>query len=487
MSESLTPVILAGGSGSRLWPLSRQHYPKQFLALGGLPAGQDDDAVPRSLLQQTLARLAGLRLAPALVVGSEPHRFLLAEQLREAGVEDATLLLEPEGRNTAPAIACAALYACRDGDDPLLLVLPADHLIRDAQAFRSSVAAAASLAASGELVTFGVVPERAETGYGYLQRGAALGQTGHRLARFVEKPDLATAEAYLASGDYLWNSGMFVLRASRYLDELAARQPAMLAACRAALDGAREDLDFLRLDAEAFRQSPADSIDYAVMEHASRAVVVPLDAGWSDIGGFQALWEASAKDERGNAVHGDVQLHDCRRLLVHAEQRLVSALGVEDLVIVVTQDAVLVADRRRSQEVKTLVEGLLAAGREEPIEHPRVHRPWGSYQAIERGQRYQVKHITVAPGARLSRQLHHHRAEHWVVVSGTARVTLDDREFMLSENQSTYIPIGATHRLENPGKIPLELIEVQSGSYIGEDDIVRFEDIYGRGEGNGAA
>ncbi|SDK97034.1 mannose-6-phosphate isomerase, type 2 [Franzmannia pantelleriensis] len=480
MNESLTPVILAGGSGSRLWPLSRQHYPKQFLALGD-QGGVD---VPASLLQQTFARLDGLPLTPALVVGSEPHRFLLAEQLRQAGVEDATLLLEPEGRNTAPAIACAALHARRDGGDPLLLVLPADHLIRDCQAFQASVGAAASLAASGELVTFGVVPERAETGFGYIQRGARLGPAGYRLARFVEKPDRATAEGYLASGDYLWNSGMFVFRASRYLDELAARQPAMLAACRAAVEGAREDLDFLRLNAAAFCQSPADSIDYAVMEHADRAAVVPLEAGWSDIGGFQALWEASPKDADDNVVSGDVQLHDCRGLLVHAEQRLVSALGVEDLVIVETQDAVLVTPRRRSQEVKTLVEALLAAGRDEPVHHPRVHRPWGSYQAIERGQRYQVKHITVAPGGRLSRQLHHHRAEHWVVVSGTARVTLDDREFMLSENQSTYIPIGATHRLENPGKIPLELIEVQSGSYLGEDDIVRFEDIYGRDDGS---
>ncbi|MBD3898280.1 mannose-1-phosphate guanylyltransferase/mannose-6-phosphate isomerase [Halomonas sp. ML-15] len=480
MNETLTPVVLAGGSGSRLWPLSRQHYPKQFLALGG----QGDDAVPASLLQQTLRRLHGLPLAPPVVVGSESHRFLLAEQLREAGVGDATLLLEPEGRNTAPAIACAALHARLGGGDPLLLVLPADHLIENVSSFQDSVAAATTLAAAGELVTFGVVPEYAETGYGYVQRGEALGAAGYRLMRFVEKPDRATAEGYLASGDYLWNSGMFMFRASRYLDELAARHPAMLAACRVAVEGAREDLDFLRLDAEAFRQSPADSIDYAVMEHASRAAVVPLDAGWSDIGGFQALWEASPKDACGNAVRGDVQLHDCSGLLVHAEERLVSALGVEDLVIIETQDTVLVVDRRRSQEVKTLVEGLLAAGREEPVHHPRVHRPWGSYQAIERGQRYQVKHITVAPGGRLSRQLHHHRAEHWVVVSGTARVSLGERVFMLSENESTYIPIGEPHRLENPGKIPLELIEVQSGSYLGEDDIVRFEDSYGRDGSN---
>lgn len=464
----IQPVILSGGSGTRLWPLSREQMPKQFLRLTSC----------QSLLQQTLARLAGLDAQPPMLMGHHAHRFLMAEQLRESGLQG-TLVLEPEGRNTAPAIACAALLARQAGEDPLLLVLPADHVIGNVAAFTHSVACAEPLAAQGYLVTFGVVPSYPETGYGYIACGRPLGG-GHEIASFIEKPNAERAQHLLEVGNTLWNSGMFLLQASTYLSQLERLQPAMLAACQQAVNEAHRDLDFLRLGEDAFCSSPAESIDYAVMEHCDRAAVVPLDAQWSDIGSFDALWAAQTPDKAGNVVNGDGVLTNTQRSLVIAKHRLVATLGVEDLIVVETSDSVLVAHRDQAQQVKQLVASLTQAGRREPLAAPLVHRPWGSFQAMDSGERYQVKHITVKPGGRLSLQRHHHRAEHWVVVSGTAQVTVDERTFLVSENQSTYIPIGALHRLENPGKIPLELIEVQSGSYLGEDDIERLDDLYAR-------
>ncbi|MFY0990007.1 mannose-1-phosphate guanylyltransferase/mannose-6-phosphate isomerase [Halomonas sp. C05BenzN] len=464
-----TPVILAGGNGVRLWPLSRRARPKQFLSL-------EDD---RSLLARTLSRLDGLAVAPPIVICHEAHRFLAAEQLRRAGVEGATLLLEPEGRGTAPAIALAALLADREGHEGPLLVLPSDHHLGDEGAFRDALECAARLAEGGRIVTFGVVPTRAETGFGYLQSGEPL-CGGFEVVRFVEKPDAATAEAFLAAGDHYWNSGIFMLRPADALAALASHAPAILVACRQALAGAATDLDFLRPVEAAFLACPANSFDVAVMEHTDRAAMVPLDAGWSDIGSWQALWEVLPRDGDGNALRGDVACEASRGLLVHAESRLVATLGVADLVIVETRDAVLVADRARSQALRGLVDRLEAGGRPETRQTPTVIRPWGHYETVDAGERHQVKHITVKPGARLSRQLHHHRAEHWIVVSGTARVTLDDETFLVGENESTFIPVGRVHCLENPGRAPLELIEVQSGSYLGEDDIVRLEDRYGR-------
>ena len=466
----LMPVIMAGGSGSRLWPLSRQLNPKQFLALTG----------ERTLLQATLDRLEGLEATAPLLICNDEHRFIAAEQLRQGGVEDAEILLEPVGRNTAPAIALAALRATERGGDPLLLVLAADHAMQDDAAFRESVERAVPLAEAGHLVTFGIVPSAPETGYGYIERGAALDGGGHAVARFVEKPDAATAQAYLDSGDYYWNSGMFLFRASRYLEGLERFEPEMLAACREALAGGQRDLDFVRVAAEAFAACPANSIDYAVMERTEAAAVVALDAGWSDIGSWSALWEVAERDGDGNALRGDVTVHDARDTLVHADHRLVAAVGVDNLVVVETKDAVLVAHKDRVQDVKKVVERLEAEGRTEHLNHREVYRPWGCYDSIDYGDRFQVKRITVKPGAKLSVQMHHHRAEHWVVVRGTARVTNGDDSFLVSENESTYIPLGRVHALENPGSIPLELVEVQSGSYLGEDDIVRFDDQYGR-------
>lgn len=473
MSTAIFPVIIAGGSGSRLWPLSRQLNPKQFLPLADAEL---------SMLQATIRRLEGLDIGLPRLICNEQHRFLAAEQLRQLGMEQANILLEPVGRNTAPAIALAALQAEEEASDPLLLVLAADHLIRDVRAFHSSITTALPLAQQGKLVTFGIVPTHAETGYGYIEQGTALDTGGYIVSRFVEKPDQVTAEKYLSSGQYLWNSGMFMFRAGRYLEELERYRPDILAACRSALSNANQDMHFTRVDAEAFAACPDDSIDYAVMEKADSAVVVPLDAGWSDIGAWSALWDVSDKDVNGNVCKGDVLAHDSRNTYLHAESRLVATVGVDDLVVVETNDAVLVAHRDRVQDVKKVVESIKQDGRHEHMNHREVYRPWGVYDSIDSGERYQVKRITVKPGAKLSVQMHHHRAEHWIVVSGTAKVTNGDKTYLVTENQSTYIPVGQVHALENPGVIPLELIEVQSGTYLGEDDIVRFEDRYGRVE-----
>ena len=465
------PVIMAGGSGTRLWPLSRQLYPKQFLALTG----------DRSMLQETVARLEGMNARAPLMLCNEEHRFIVAEQLRQLGQEDASILLEPVGRNTAPAIALAALFATQAQDDPVLLVLAADHLVKDTPRFHAAVEAATTLAEAGHLVTFGIVPDRAETGYGYIRRGAPIeGGDGFAVASFEEKPDAETAERFLAGGEHFWNSGMFMFRASRYLEELERFRPDILEACRAAMATTRADLEFVRVDAEAFKACPSESIDYAVMEKTDAAAMVPFDAGWSDIGSWSALWEVWPRDADDNALRGDVIAVSSKRNLVHSDHKLVALLGVEDLVVIETKDAVLVADRRAVQDVKQVVDRIKRDGRGEHLNHRQVYRPWGHYDSIDFGGRHQVKRITVKPGAKLSVQMHHHRAEHWVVVRGTAKVHRDDEIIMLSENQSTYIPLGAVHALENPGKIDLELIEVQSGSYLGEDDIVRLEDRYGR-------
>ncbi|MDR3415399.1 MAG: mannose-1-phosphate guanylyltransferase/mannose-6-phosphate isomerase [Nevskia sp.] len=474
-TPTVVPVLLAGGSGTRLWPLSREGYPKQFLKL-------TDEW---SLLQQTARRAQALpgTTAPILIC-NEAHRFLAAEQLRLAGIDNADILLEPEGRNTAPAVAAACLVARqRHGDDAMVFVMAADHLITDFPAFAAAVEAAVRIAAEGRLATFGITPTRAETGYGYLHRGPALPGGGFRVAAFVEKPDSARAQSYVASGEYLWNSGMFLFKADGFLAELQRFEPDMYRACTQAVEAAKRDLDFVRLDAAAFKLARSESIDYAVMEKTDKAALVPMDAGWDDIGSWSFL-ETLQRDERGNYTHGDVLLEDSDNTLVHSEGRLVAGIGLKDVVVVETKDAVLVAARERAQDVKRIVARLKALRRTEIESHTVVHRPWGSYETVALGGRYQVKHIIVKPRQKLSLQMHHHRAEHWIVVSGTARVTCDEREFLLSENQSTYIPLGSRHRLENPGSIPLELIEVQSGSYLGEDDIVRFNDQYGRA-GNG--
>ena len=463
----LQPVLLSGGSGTRLWPLSREAYPKQFLALAG------DD----TMLQATWRRVAELADAAPIVVAGEEHRFLVAEQLRQIGAPTPAILLEPVGRNTAPAIAAAAMQASGEGDDALLLVLPSDHVVRDAEAFRTAVRAAIPAAEQGALVTFGIVPDAPETGFGYIEASGGAGV--QRVLRFVEKPDAATAQAYLDVGGYYWNSGMFLLRASRYLDELQRFRPEIVAAVRTAFDAAARDGDFIRLDKAAFDVCPSDSIDYAVMEKTETAMVLPVDIGWNDVGSWSALWEVSEQDGDGNAHHGDVISIDSRNSYAYA-RRLVALVGVEDLVVVETDDAVLVARKDRVQQVKDVVAKLKAEQRSQAALHREVHRPWGSYDSVDMGARFQVKRIKVKPGARLSLQSHAQRAEHWIVVSGVARVTRDNDVFELFANQSTYIPIGAKHRLENPGKDMLELIEVQSGDYLGEDDIVRYEDVYGR-------
>ena len=468
----LQPVLLSGGSGTRLWPLSREAYPKQFLPLAG------DD----TMLQATWLRVAALAdaahaLNRPIVVAGEDHRFLVAEQLRQIGAPVPAILLEPIGRNTAPAIAAAALQAMAAGDDPLLLVLPSDHVVRDADAFRNAVRVAMPAAEAGALVTFGIVPNAPETGFGYIQ--AAAGDGVRKVLRFVEKPDAATAQSYLGAGGYFWNSGMFLLRASRYLEELQNFRPEIVDAVRAAFEGAARDGDFIRLDKQAFSSCPSDSIDYAVMEKTDAAMVLPVDIGWNDVGSWSALWDVSEQDGDGNAHHGDVIAIDSRNSYAYA-QRLVALVGVDDLVVVETDDAVLVARKDKVQQVKDVVATLKSQQRTQAALHREVHRPWGSYDSVDAGDGFQVKRIKVKPGARLSLQSHTRRAEHWIVVRGVARVTRDNDVFELFANQSTYIPIGAKHRLENPGAEMLELIEVQSGDYLGEDDIVRYEDVYGR-------
>jgi len=476
----LQPVVMAGGSGTRLWPLSRAQFPKQFLVLQG----------NRSLFQQATQRLASLaapdiRVAPTCVVGNEEHRFLVLEQLRELRQEGATLLLEPMGRNTAPAMALAALHAMRSGTDPVLAVTPADQTVVEEPAFTAALQRAVRLAADGAIVILGVQPDRPETGYGYIK---ATGQadSGMLVERFVEKPDLATANRYLAEGQYFWNSGMFVVRASVWLAALERCRADIAAATRAAWELRQVDASFVRPGREAFAAIPSESTDYAVMEPVAAAPgafslrMVPLSAGWNDLGAWDAVWQVSDKDAAGNASHGDALLRDSRNTLVHATSRLVGVVGMDDAVVVETPDAVLVIKRSRSQEVKQIVAELDRTGRSEQTLHRQVHRPWGWYDSIDSGERFQVKRIMVKPGASLSLQMHHHRAEHWIVVSGTAEVTCGDKVILLTENQSTYIPLGEKHRLANPGKVPLEIIEVQSGGYLGEDDIVRFEDTYGR-------
>ncbi len=469
----IVPVILSGGSGTRLWPLSRELFPKQLLPLVG----------DRTMLQETISRLDGLEdLAPPLVICNDEHRFLVAEQLREIDVDPLAIILEPVGRNTAPAVAVAAAKAAEllgTDTDPVLLVLPADHVIRDIEGFHSAIGRAHGLAEGGRLVTFGVLPTAPETGYGYIRADEL--RDGHAPVReFVEKPDADTARGYLEAGDYYWNSGMFMFLADRYVAELREHRPDIVSACVRAVSEAREDLDFIRLDRGAFEECPSDSIDYAVMEQTGAGEVVPIDVGWSDVGSWSALHEAKDADGEGNVIVGDVLVDDTRDCYLYAGSRLVATVGLENAVVVETADAVLVAPRDRVQDVKRLVGKLKESGREERLLHRKVVRPWGSYDSVDEGDRFQVKRIVVNPGAQLSLQMHHHRAEHWIVVQGTARVSRGEETFLLGENESTYIPVGTTHRLENPGKLPLHLIEVQSGAYLGEDDIVRFEDTYGR-------
>ena len=471
----MIPVILSGGSGTRLWPLSRAKKPKQFLPLLN----------DKSMLQNTLLRLKGLPdLAAPMVICNEDHRFMVAEQLREVSTRQADIILEPVGRNTAPAIAVAALKAIADKHDPLLLVLAADHAIRDIPAFHRAIELATPAALQGKLVTFGIVPNCAHTGYGYIKKAEQSDATSiaevFAVAEFCEKPDLATATGFVNSGQYYWNSGMFLFKASSLLAELQQFAPEIVRCAEQALQQACSDLDFIRLNKEAFASSPSDSIDYAVMEKSTNAVMVALDAGWSDVGSWDALWEVMAKDVHGNACRGDVLLEQCNNSYINAEERLVAVIGLNDVVVVETKDAVLVASKAHIQSVKNIVAKLQSYGRPEVDLHREVFRPWGKYDSVDSGTRYQVKHITVKPGAKLSVQMHHHRAEHWVVVSGSALVRNGDKEFLVTENESTFIPVGTVHSLENPGKIPLELIEVQSGSYLGEDDIIRFEDKYGR-------
>ena len=467
---TLIPVILSGGAGTRLWPLSREMYPKQLLALTG----------KNTMLQDTATRLAGIAGAKgAIVVCNDAHRFTVAEQIRALGFEASDLLLEPVGRNTAPAVALAALKALEIDPEATLVVAPADHVIRDAQVFQQAAQIAAALAEDGKLVTFGIVAHAPETGYGYIRRGEGRGPS-YPVAQFIEKPPLDLARQFVSSGDYYWNSGMFVFKASRYLAELQALAPDILDAVKSAYLAAKRDLDFVRIDKAAFEKCRSESIDYAVMEKTKDAVVLPLDAGWSDVGSWSSLFDALPSDEEGNVLIGDVTVFDTHDCYVHSTSRLVTAVGMDDHIIVETKDAVLVAPKDRVQDVKELVAKLRKSGRTEPALHREVFRPWGSYDSIDAGDRFQVKRLSVKPGGVLSLQMHHHRAEHWIVVSGTARITCDEKTFLLSENQSTYIPVGSTHRIENPGKVALHIVEVQSGSYLGEDDIVRFEDNYGR-------
>ena len=487
---NIQPVILSGGAGTRLWPLSREYYPKQLLALTG----------DKSLLQETLARLTGfssetkVNIDAPLVICNEEHRFLVAEQARQAGIDLRGIILEPFGRNTAPALTLAALAVIKQ-QDAVMMVMPADHVIKNLPAFYQAVATAYQLAREDRLVTFGIVPAHPETGYGYIRKGPVLKVkiphpsplAPHSIDSFTEKPDQQTAQQYIDTGDYLWNSGMFMMKASVWLKAIEQMQPDIYTCTREAYQAGRQDMEFLRIDRALFEKCPSDSIDYAVMEKVSghsgdrfSAAVIPLDAGWSDIGSWSSLWENSAADQAGNVVSGDVFLHNTCNSLLLSENRLLACVGIEDMVVIETADAVLVASRNATQDVKKIVDMIKQQNRQEHLMHRRVHRPWGCYEGVDTGQRFQVKRITVKPGAALSLQMHHHRAEHWVVVRGTAEVTKGEEVFLISENESTYIPIGVKHRLANPGTVPLEIIEVQSGSYLGEDDIVRFDDIYGR-------
>ncbi len=481
----IIPVILCGGSGTRLWPMSRELYPKQFLPLVG----------SRTMLQDTIVRLQNIgEIHNPIFICNEEHRFLLAEQVRQLDVNASAIILEPEGRSTAPAVAVAAMKALEDYQDPLLFVLPADHVIKDMYSFQESILTGIKAAQTEKLVTFGVVPTREETGYGYIKKGNELynnlvyeenpkGKTNHsvfEVASFIEKPELKKAQEYVRSGDYLWNSGMFLFQSSKYLQELECLAPEICNTCRQAFERSTLDLDFLRLHKESFLNSPSDSIDYAVMEKTENAVVVSLDSDWSDVGSWSALWELENKDSENNVLRGDIILHEVQNSYIFAQDRTVAALGLEDIVVVETPDAILVANREKVQDVKKIVNKLKKEHREEALVHKRVYRPWGSYEGISRGERFQVKRIIIEPGAVLSLQKHFHRSEHWVVVKGTANVTCGEEEFLLTEDQSVYIPLGKLHRLENPGKIPLEIIEVQTGSYLGEDDIMRVQDMYGR-------
>ena len=462
---SICAVIMAGGSGTRLWPLSRASHPKQFLSLNG----------EGTMLQETVKRLNNLDVESLITICNEDHRFFVAEQLREIG-KLGSIILEPVGKNTAPTIALAALSL---QDDPLLLVLAADHVVQDEAAFANALSNSISLAESGKLVTFGIVANEPNTGYGYIKRGEEH-CGGFAVDKFVEKPSVDAAQGYIASGEYFWNSGMFLFKASRYIEELKKFRPDIYQACQASMAETKSDLDFLRINKERFAECPCESVDYAVMENTADAVVVPMDAGWSDIGSWSSLWDISNKDGNGNTAHGDVMLHNSNNSYVRTDDKLVAAIGVDDLIIVSTKDALMVAHKDVVQDAKLIAQQLKDNSRSEWELHREVYRPWGKYDSIDNGDRYQVKRITVKPGAKLSVQMHHHRAEHWVVVSGSARVTNGDRTFLLSENESTYIPVGVVHALENPGKVNLEIIEVQSGAYLGEDDIVRLEDKYGR-------
>ena len=472
----ITPIVLSGGSGSRLWPLSRTLYPKQFLTLCN----------DSSMLINTIQRLNGIEHSPPLVICNEEHRFIVAEQLRLNEISHSGIILEPVGRNTAPAIALAALHARANGDDPILLILAADHVITDEDAFRKTIAKAIPAAKADKLVTFGIVANKPETGYGYVKSGSlaenipSTPDNIFNVDQFVEKPDYATACHYLESGDYFWNSGMFMFKASRYLDELKKFRPDIFTTCSAAMSDVIQDLDFSRISRELFSACPDDSIDYAVMEKTTDAVVIPLDAGWSDVGSWSSLWEVSEKDSNGNAFHGDVILENCSDSYLFSDHKLIAAVGIDNIVVIDTKDAVLVAAKDKVQDVKAIVEQLKKLNRPEYMTHKSSFRPWGQYDTIENSPRYNVKRITVKPGEQISTQLHHHRVEHWIIVSGTAKITNGDAKFLLSENESVYIPVGSIHTLENPGKIPLEVIEVQSGSYLGEDDVVRLDDRYGR-------
>jgi mannose-1-phosphate guanylyltransferase/mannose-6-phosphate isomerase len=466
----IKPVILCGGSGTRLWPLSRQAYPKQFIKLHG----------NGTMLQDCIARQSGLVAADAIFVCNEEHRFLTAEQIRSHGFNHAGIILEPIPKNTAPAIALAALHAISEGEDPILLILPADHIIKNIDAYRLTIEKASQVCKDG-LLTFGIVPSKPETGYGYIRVGEKVNDNEvYHVEAFVEKPDSLTAEKYLKNGDYLWNSGIFMFRAGRYLKELEKFRPDIFEACKKAMEGAKKDLDFIRIGKKAFEDCPAESIDYAIMEKTDQAMVVKMESSWSDIGSWQALWEINNKDEHGNSLKGDAIVHETNNSLVIAESRLVVVQGMDKVAVIETKDALLVTSMDHAQEIKKIVQRLESMQRDEIKQQRQVYRPWGHYDSMDSGDRFQVKRITVKPGAKLSVQMHHHRAEHWVVVSGSAKVRIGEKTILLTENQSAYIPLGETHSLENPGKIPLNIIEVQTGAYLGEDDIVRFEDRYGR-------